>query len=215
MKQALSEKDSKRLDELINNVEKRINTQIVLALIQRCDVYAELPWKSFALGASVTGLLVFILDQSSYGWQPTFTVLIAVAGILTGGALFALLTLLIPGFAKLFLSDFRAEAEVKQYAESMFLTRELFATSERTGILLLISTFERKVVILPDKGLSDLFPEDKVKSIIASMTPFLRLSEFCRAFEIGLEQLSKSLETKAGKKDKNELSDEIILEKGV
>ena len=50
MKLILSDQDRGRLDALIAKIEKRTNTQIVLAVIQRSDVYADLPWKAFALG---------------------------------------------------------------------------------------------------------------------------------------------------------------------
>jgi putative membrane protein len=215
MKRTLSDHDRNQLDSLITVAEKRTNTQIVLALIQRSDIYAELPWKAFALGASLSGLLVFITDLLSYGWNPNVTVIMAVAGILVGGAVFALLPVLIPGFANLFLSDFRTEVEVRQYAESLFLSRQLFATSKRTGILMLVSLFERKVVILPDTGLRDLLPKDALQTIIKAMTPFLKRSEISRAFETGLEQLTKILGNNVKGSGKNELSDEIIEEKGV
>jgi putative membrane protein len=215
MKQILSDHDRKRLDACINDVEKRTNTQIVLALIQRSDIYAELPWKAFALGASVIALLIFILDLSFYDWYPKITVLITMAGILGGGAVFVFLTLLIPGFARRFLSASRAEVEVRQYAESLFLSRELFNTTNRTGILMLVSLFERKIVILPDKGLNDKLPEDAMHRIIAEMTLFLKQHEISRAFESGLGQLSRILVTKLKGTNKNELSDEIIEEKGI
>ena len=215
MKRNLSDHDRTRLDGLIVDVEKRTNTQIVLALIQRSDSYAELPWKAFALGASVSGLLVFILDLLFVGWYPEITVLIAVAGILAGGAVSALLTLVLPGYARRFMSASRADVEVKQYAESLFLSRELFATSARTGILVLVSLFERKVVILPDKGLNDLLPADDMQSIIDAMTSFLKQREISRAFEEGLKKLSKILDTRVKGTAKNELSDEIIEEQGV
>ena len=56
------------------------------------------------------------------------------------------------GFGRLFLRQSRIDSEVRQYSESMFLRRSLFATSRRTGILILISLFERRVdiVILDD-----------------------------------------------------------------
>ena len=139
----------------------------------------------------------------------------AVVGILAGGALFALLTVLIPGFAKRFLADNRAEVEVRQYAESLFLSRELFATSKRTGILVLVSLFERKVVILPDRGLSDQLASDAMKSMIEAMTLCLGQSEISQALEAGLGQLSHILGTNVQGTGKNELSDEIIEEKGV
>ena len=59
----------------------------------------------------------------------------------------------VPAFARLFLRDSRATLEVSQYAKVQFLERELFATPERTAILVLVSLLERRVVILPDTGL--------------------------------------------------------------
>ena len=215
MKRTLSEQERKQLDALIADVEKRTKTQIVLALIQRSDIYAELPWKAFALGASVSGLLIFILDLMYHDWYATMTVLMAAVGILAGGFVLAVLTLWIPGFAKRFLPDSSAEAEVRQYAESLFLSRELFATSNRTGILVLVSLFERKVIILPDQGLSNLLTGDAMQRVITSMTDLLKRNELSRAFEAGLEELSRILGNRVKGTDKNELSDEIIEEKGV
>jgi putative membrane protein len=125
------------------------------------------------------------------------------------------LTLLIPGFAWRFLSAFRAEVEVQQYAKSLFLSREVFATSKRVGILVLVSLFERKVVILPDSGLSDQLTKDTMQKIIVAMTLFLKRGEIYRAFEAGLDALSQTLDAKVDGTGKNELSDEIIEEKGV
>jgi putative membrane protein len=79
----------------------------------------------------------------------------------------------------------------------------------------LVSLFERKVVILPDKGLIDQLTGDSMQSMIAAMTLFLKKREIRKAFEAGLEQLSHTLETNVKGAGENELSDEIIEEKGV
>ena len=96
-----------------------------------------------------------------------------VAIILATGIIFVFLTILFQGLARLFLSDGRRETEVMQYAESLFLSRELFATGDRRGILLLISQFERQVVILPDKGVRDRLSIDVMNDIISKMTLYL------------------------------------------
>jgi putative membrane protein len=215
MKQTLSDQDRGRLDGLIDETETRTKTQIVLAVTGRCDTYAELPWKAFALGAAIAGLLVFILDLPFYGWYPRISALIFIAVTLGSGAVFALLTVLIPGFAKCFLSAGRADVEVRQYAESMFLDRELFATRRRTGILMMVSLFERKVVILPDKGLGNILTKERLQEVIASMTPLLKQHELIRAFEAGLERLSHVLGDSVQGSGEDELPDEIIEEKGV
>ncbi|MBN2030276.1 TPM domain-containing protein [bacterium] len=215
MKQTLSDHDRGRLNDLIAETEKKTKTQIVLAVIQRSDSYAELPWKVFALGASIAGLLFFVLNLSFHDWYPQVTVLVAVASTLVCGILFALLTVIIPSFARQFLSADRAEMEVRQYADSLFLSRELFATNHRTGILMLVSLFERRIVILPDRGLENQLKEEDIQSVIAAMTPFLKRKEIGKAFENGLERLSRILGTAGPEGGENELPDDLIEEKGV
>jgi len=215
MKRTLSDKNRKHLDDLITIIEKQTNTQIVLAHIKRSDVYAEIPWKAFALGASIACLLLFILHLTLYDWYSVVSVLLAISGTLGTGVVFAIITLILPAFAKLFLSDSRSETEVKQYADSLFLSRELFTTSNRSGILLMVSQFERKVVILPDTGLHNILTADVLQNIISAMAPILKRGKISQAFEIGLENLSSILENKVQGSGKNELSDEIIEEDGV
>jgi putative membrane protein len=143
-----------------------------------------------------------------------------VAATLASGAVFALLTVFVHGFARFFLSTHRATVEVRQYAESLFLSRELFATSERTGLLMLVSLFERQVFILPDKGLGNRLTGEAMGNIIAKMTPLLARNKVNIALENGLEQISRVLETSAevgpaGATGENELPDEIIEAKGL
>jgi putative membrane protein len=118
MGQILSENDHHELDRQIAEAEKRTKAQIVLAVVQRSESYAELPWKAFALGASIAGLLVFTWDLLLPGWVSNATILFSIAAMLAAGAVLALLAVLAPGFARLFLSAHRAEVEVRQYAES-------------------------------------------------------------------------------------------------
>jgi putative membrane protein len=210
----LSDHDRTSLDERVDAFENSTNTQIILSVVRRCDAYSELPWKAFALGASVAALLFFILHLALYDWYPRITVIIALIGTLATGTLLALLTL-IPGIGRRFLSVHRAEAEVKQYAESMFLQRELFATTNRTGILLLISLFERRIIILPDTGLEDRITEKDLRGVIALMAPLLKRKENRQAFMVGLDQLAYVLGSDESGDGENELPDDIIEEEGV
>jgi putative membrane protein len=142
-------------------------------------------------------------------------VLFSIAIILATGGFFVLLTLFFPVFARLFLSENRKETETQQYAESLFLTRELFATDSRRGILLLLSQFERQVVILPDKGVGEQLTIDVMVNIISKMTQHLKQNEVRNALETGLDELINALcPTLCTSKDEYELSNEIIEEEG-
>jgi putative membrane protein len=218
MKPILSDQDRNRLEQHIAEAEKRTRTQIVLAVVRRSDSYAELPWAAFALGASVTGLLVCITDALSNGWTSYPALLFAVTLILGTGVAFAILAVLVPRFARLLLTKHRAETEVRQYAESLFFRRELSATAGRTGILLLVGLFERSVVLLPDRGLTSRLPDDAMRGVIAQMTPHLAQNNVNRAMEAGLKRLSQVLEVSSPGRPagsgENELPDQIIEEKG-
>ena len=143
MKHILPDQVRIALDRRVAEAEKRTGAQIVLAVVRRSDVYAELPWKAFALGAAVAGTGAVMFNLQRPAWNSGAAVLFSVVATLAVGAACALLCVLVPGFARLFLDAHRAEVEVKQYAESLFLSRELFATRDRIGVLLLVSMFER------------------------------------------------------------------------
>lgn len=216
MKQILSDTDRTLLDKHIAETEKQTGAQIVLASVMRSDSYVEIPWKAFAIGVSIASVVTICLDLFVLHWLTETLILFSVSTILASGAIFALLSVLFPGFARLFLSSDRKEVETLQYAQSLFLSHELFSTRERRGILLLVSQFERQVVILPDKGVRDLLSDKVLKLVISNMTLHLRRNEIKQAMETGLSGIHTALNsTVPGGDGKNELSDEIIEEEGV
>lgn len=216
MKSIFSEQESAALRKLNAETEKRTNTQVVLSIVQKSDNYPEIPWKAFASGTSLAGVLLIILQFTLSSIFSQTGALLIVTFILSMGALFALLTVFIPAFAKFFLCQTRAESEVYQYAESLFLKYELFATKNRNGVLLLVSLFERKVIVLPDKEMANLIDKKAMHDVIAVMKPFLKKGKPFDAFKAGMEKLSSILKAAPGIKagGENELPDEIIEEEG-
>jgi hypothetical protein len=83
---------------------------------------------------------------------------------------------------------------VRQYAESLFLKREVFATAERTGILLFVSLFEGQAVLLPDRGLAGPRPGDAVGSSGGPMVASLSRDRPGEALERGRAGLLGVLE---------------------
>ncbi len=214
MKHNLTEQERRQLDQRVAEAEKRTGAQIVLAVVERSDVYAELPWKAFALGTAGAGLAVTVFDLLRPGWSST-VVLFSVTATLIAGAACALACVSLPGFARLFLDAHRAEVETRQYTESLFLSREVFATRGRTGILLLVSLFERQVIMLPDTELSKRLGREASQGIITSMTPLLASGQVAKAFEAGLADLEEALgATAPAAAVENELPDAIVEEKG-
>lgn len=215
MKPILPDSETQKLNSLIAKVEKRSNIQVVLAVVKRSDSYAEIPWKAFALGSAITGFLIFIFHLFLIDLD---SVLILVSLPFFIGIIFMLVSLIHP-FARLFVSSHRTDLEVKQYAQSLFLSKELFATQKRDGILMFISIFERKVFLLPDKGLQNQLTAEQLEEIMKPMIVQLKNRNLYASFETGLEKLIAVMETNGNKPvteaGKNELPDEIITEGGI
>ncbi len=211
----LSDQERTQLDQRIADAEKRTGAQVVLAVIGRSDNFAELPWKAFALGAAFAGPAAALVALLRPVWTQGLATLLVVVATLGAGALCALVCIARPSFARFFLDPHRAEVEVRQYAQSLFLERELFATRSRTGVLLLVSMFERQVVLLPDRGLEKRLSRDASQAIVGRMKSALAAGQVVRALGDGLAGLEDALGTAAaGAPREDELPDTIVEEEG-
>jgi len=200
-------------------LESRVGVQVIAAIIGKADAHVELPWKAFALGAVLSGLAVVVADLARPQWLTANVALVDTVTILGTGAASALLAVFVPAYGRFFLRSTRRDAEVRRYAEALFLRHELFKTRERNGILILVSCFERKVEILADVGLHRRVSDAEWRPVIARMTPLLRERRFAEALQEGLaaaEELlaAKGLNARVDAGAENELSDRPIDEGG-
>ena len=201
----------------VAGIEARTGVQIVTAVVGKSDTYVELPWKAFALGASMAALAAVTADAVRPQWATSNTALVQAGIILGAGAVAALLAVFVPSFARLFLRAVRAEVEVRQYAQSMCLTRQIFTTPGRRGVLVLISLFERRIEILPDVGLRDRVSARDWSAIIGRMSPLLRRDRPFQAIQQALAALDELLATRGIHEHPNDnaLSDRPIQERGL
>jgi putative membrane protein len=213
----LSEAESAAIDASVARVEARTGVQITAAVIGKADTYAELPWIAFALGVSVAALASVIADALRPDWITVQVALLHTVTILAAGGASALAAVFVPAYARLFLRSALRDVEVRQYAESMFLRRDLFKTRNRNGILILICKFERKVEILADSGFHGRMGEADWDRIIAATTPLLGEARIADALHAGLALLGQVLAAKGfvGRPEReNELPDRPIEERG-
>jgi len=206
-----------QLKDLIEKIEQRTGIELVAAVVGKCDSYHEIPWKAFALSVVVSALAQLAIFTVKPDWTFAWGQRYVTVFILCISAAVTLLSVYWPAFGRLFLDRVRAETEISQYAKAFFLERELFRTRNRTGVLLLVSLFERRVVILPDTGISGRLEQKALQEVINRMIPHLRHKDRFQGLVLGLSALEAELQ-KAGfgsvKKTDNELKDEIVEQKG-
>ena len=189
----LTTEDSQAIEERVRVLERAIGVQVVTMVVGQCDVYPETVWKAFALGSSLAALAVAIGDLVRPDWVTSTAVVTSIVAILAIGALCALAGVYVPAFARLFLRDIRATVEATQYAKVQFLDRQLFATRERTAILVLVAMLERRVVIVADTGLNGRVTTDEWDAVIARMTERLRAGTPREAVTAGLDAIGDLL----------------------
>ncbi len=213
----LSKSEIDALDRQVARVHAATGVRVVAAEIGKADTYDELPWKAFALGVSLAALTVVGVDSVGPYWQIPHSTLLSAVIPLTSGAVAALLAIFVPAFGRLFLHTARCEVVVGEYAQALFLRRELFKTPNRDAILIVVSRFERRVHILPDTGLHGTIGDAECHTVIERMRPALREARIADALQaglVGLEDLLVRTGYTGGSGAENEPPDSLIEEKG-
>ena len=212
-----SEDQTQRLDARIRLLEKNTGIELVTAVVGKCDHYPEIPWKAFALGVAFGALVIVAQGVLRPDWLSTYSALIHTLLVLGAGTVMALLTVFWPAWARCFLDKPRAEAEIRQYAQSVFLEREIFNVPARTGMLLLVGLFERRVVILPDSGVARRLSPEALRRVIAAMQGDLKRGNRLQALTNGVSVLEEQLKMAGfatATEDADRIPEALLQQKG-
>jgi putative membrane protein len=153
----LSESDRAAIGAAVHAAEAGNSGEIVPFLAAASDAYEAAVWRGAVLGAVLCPLAAAAVHHAAgiWGGAVGWMALPPVAGALLG--LWA--ARLSPGLRRALAGQAILEREVRQRAAEAFLAEEVFRTRDRTGILLFLSRFERRVVILADSGIHSAVPQ--------------------------------------------------------
>jgi putative membrane protein len=199
----LTTQDKQQIEAAIGAVEKQTAAEIVVAEIARSDSYLDV---RLALSALL-----------ALGGSAGVHTLLPLVGV---GELLALeLVLFALGFAlsaiplvlRRFLLPARTQAAVGRAAELSFLEHGVFATRERTGVLILLSELERKVTILGDKGIHARVANEGWDAHVETMVKAIRAGSAGQGVCQVIDALGVSLAQAAPVRsdDTNELPDRV------
>jgi putative membrane protein len=201
----------------VADLERSTGVEVVAAVIARADSHPEIPWKAFALGASLALLAAVAAALTAPGWEAAEAIVETAVATLAVGAAAALATVWIAPLARLFLSRARRQAEVLQYAQAMFLDAGLQRTPRRDGILLLVALFEREVVALADLGVRERIGPAGLDKVISAVTATLKRGQVKEALLDGLARLEETLAAsgfRAQPGEPNEVAEALIQQRG-
>jgi putative membrane protein len=157
--QLLDPADRQRIEVSVIEAERGTTGEIVVAVVHASDEYGSAGWR---LGVALA--VTAFLGLAHFRPELPLLAYLAAEGValLAGHALARL-----DPIRRLLLSDALAELRVRQRAVRAFAENGLSRTRGRTGILLLASLLERRVVALADEGIHRaLDPEESWQEVV-------------------------------------------------
>ena len=201
----INDQDRELISAAVKKAESGTTGQIVPMIVAQSDDYAAARWR---IGI-VAGLLCgFLVNHFFPDLDPVWLLASQIPAI---GAGFILAQF--EPLKRLFISKHELEAQTHHRAVEAFFAHGLHATHDRTGVLIIISVFERKVRVLADSGINSKVPEKAWDDVIALLLGAIRqekpMDGMARAIALCGEHLASSF---PGKSDTNELPDGLVTE---
>jgi putative membrane protein len=168
-------------------------------------------WSAATLGALSGGLLAALLRWTGEVWGGPVALWIALPPA-AGAALGWLAALLVPGLRRALVPAEVLAARVHQRATQAFVAEEVFRTRDRTGILIFVSLFEHRVVVLADRGLDGRVAPREWEEVVAGIVAGMRRGEPGPALAEGIRRCA-SLAAQAPPRpdDRDELPGQLRL----
>lgn len=168
-----SEADREAVRQATADAEGRTSGEIVPVAVGACDDYDEASWKAAAMGALLTSLITGLVHYFSGFWGGAGIVWITLPA--AGGAAAGFLAgRWIPAFRRAVISKETIDTRVQRRAHQAFLEEEVFATRDRTGILIFLALFERRVVVLGDSGINRAVDPSEWQAVVTRLVTGIR-----------------------------------------
>ena len=171
-KPVLSEADREAIVRAVREAERRTSGEIVVDIVESCGGYAHAVWKGAALGGLAGALAAAAAHDLGGFWGGSawlWGALPAAAGAAAGYALACA-----PAVKRWLATPEALGARVRDRATAAFLEHEVFRTRDRTGILLFLALFERRVLILGDRGINALVKDEEWAAVVAPVGEGMR-----------------------------------------
>lgn len=213
-----TEKQLEELKAAVARAEERTAAEIVPIVTEQSDDYPVASWRGAGGGATLGLAFCVGAFQFYSGWGMAWlftgwgTALVVSAMGLVGG----LLGTFVPPLKRALVGNERLSTAVHLRAMQSFVQEEVFATRDRTGLLLFISLFEHRVEVLADTGIHKKVRPEDWGEVVARIRDGIRDGHLYDGLVEAFEMCSQLLETSGidvREDDANELSNAIRIRK--
>lgn len=159
--------------------ESRTAGEIVPYIVERVIDRDQARWRGATLGALGCAVLAGLVHAfgghwggSGVWWITLPTIVGAGMGFLAAG---------IDVIGRWLIPEDDLDRSVRLRAEAAFLEEEVFATRDRTGILVFLALFEHRAVILADEGIHRSVPEGEWQHLVNDLIAGIKAGRAAQA----------------------------------
>jgi putative membrane protein len=167
-----SEADREAIRAATTASERKTAGELVVYVTERCDPHPEVGWKAALLGGAVGALCAALVVWRFGGWGAPDYLWMLIG--LQVGVVIGWVASRFSAVARSLIDDEAVEGRVKGRAAEAFLEEQVFATRDRTGVLVFVALFEHRVLVLADEGIDARVDDDAWKEISEEVASGLR-----------------------------------------
>lgn len=205
--------DLAEIERRVEEAEASTGGEIVPYVVDACDPYPEAPWAAAAAGALVAPVVAAALHLGLGLWGVDPALWLAMPALVGGGAGW-LAGRFVDPLRRLLVPADLLERRVELRAASAFVEEEVFATRDRTGILLFVALFEHRVLVLADAGIHAAVAAEEWERIAADTAAGIKAGAPGRALADAVSRCGELLARRVERRpdDVDELSDAVRRE---
>jgi putative membrane protein len=199
--------EQERIQQAVVATERRTAGEIVPMIVGTSSHYAEID-----LSCLIAGLLLGA--AAAFFWGNPWGLTHAELAWPVGGAALGLLLCRFPPIKRRLTPEARMIEAVHLRSLAAFTAHGLHYTKAHTGILILASLFERRVVVLADRGINEKVQPGTWDEIVGIITSGLKSNDGCAAFCAAIEECAKILAVHFPRSpdDQDELKNNLLTE---
>lgn len=205
LKSYLSSEDFAHVEATVRDVELKTHSEIVPVVVR-----SSTPLRGARLACMIAFLaFTAIVDLTffhEWGWW-TF----GIAQV--GGVVLGLLAMQSRVILELFIPDADEWKCVHERAELEFHRLGIQKTKDRSGILVFVSIFEHKVIVLADEGIAQRLKPQMWEEIVENLTRSLRQNQLAQGLTQSIKSLGDLLQVHfpAGSGAHDELKNTLVI----
>jgi putative membrane protein len=208
-----SQSDLDRIAQAVRTAESKTAGEIVPYFVNQSDDYSVARWRGGVACSSLAILASLTVQMMSTTWIPYG--ILELSGAVVGAFLLGILIVrMFPAFRRLMLGHAIMQRQVSHRASVAFLSEEVFKTRERTGVLIFMSFFERRVVILGDSGINSKVAQSDWDGIVQTIIKSVKQGKPAEGLVDAIRQCGELLQqhgVERRRDDTDELSDSLRI----